>query len=104
MRLEFLHRFDGVVDQGESRGLAATVLCAHAEDVDLVFVGFVDFGEFGAEVVFANIGAIGVEDVAGADTIRLKLEAVLRVVDLHNHLLSRQQSICDKFPGADSDR
>jgi hypothetical protein len=44
MRLEFLHRFDGVVDQGESRRLAAAILRAHAENIDLVFVGFVDFG------------------------------------------------------------
>ena len=65
MRLEFLHRLDGVVDQGEAGGLAAAVLGAHAEDVDLVFVRLVDFGEFGAEVVFADVGAVGVEDIAG---------------------------------------
>jgi hypothetical protein len=38
-------------------------LCTQAEDVDLVFVGFVDFGEFGAEIIFGDVGAVGVEDV-----------------------------------------
>lgn len=50
--LELLHRFDGVVDQGEAGALAAAVLCSQAEDVDLVFVGFVGRSEFFAEVVF----------------------------------------------------
>ena len=62
--LELLHGLDGVVDQREAGGLAATVLGAHAEDVDLVTVGFVDFGEFLAEVVLGDICAVGVEDVA----------------------------------------
>ena len=64
MRFELLHRLHAVVDECEAGGLAAAVLRAHAEDVDLIFVGFVHFGEFGAEVVFGDIGAVGVEDVA----------------------------------------
>lgn len=63
--LEFFHGFNGVIDQGEACSLAATVLGSHAEDVDLVGVGFVDFGEFRAEVVLGDVGAVGVEDVAG---------------------------------------
>lgn len=45
-RFELLHGLNGVVDQGEASGLAATVLSTHAEDVDLVSVGLVNFGEF----------------------------------------------------------
>ena len=60
MRFEFLHRLDGIVDEGKASGLATAVLSAHAEDIDLIFVGLVDFGEFGAEVVFGDVGAVGV--------------------------------------------
>lgn len=62
---ELLHGLNGVVDQGEASGLAATVLGAHAEDVDLVGIGLVNFGEFCSEVVLGDIGAVGVEDIAG---------------------------------------
>ena len=65
VRLELLHRLNRIVDQGETCRLAAAVLGAHAEDVDLVFVGFVDFGEFGAEVVFFDVGAVRVQDITG---------------------------------------
>lgn len=61
--LELLHRLDGVVDEGKAGGLAATVLGSHAEDGDLVGVGFVDFGEFGAEVIFRHVGAVGVQHI-----------------------------------------
>ena len=67
MRLELLHRLDRVVDERKARGFAAAVLGAHAEDVDLVLVRLVDFGEFGAEVVFADVGAVGVEYIAGEE-------------------------------------
>lgn len=62
---EFLHGLDRVVDQSETSGLAATILGAHAEDVDLVLVRFVHFGELAAEVVFGDVGLGGVEDIAG---------------------------------------
>ncbi len=61
--LEFLHGLDAVVDQGETRGFAATVLRPHAEDVDLVFVGFVNFGELRAQVILGHVRAVGVQDV-----------------------------------------
>ena len=63
---KLLHRLVRVVDQGESGALAAAVLCPESEDVDLVFVGFVEFGEFAAEFVFGDVGAVGVEDVTVA--------------------------------------
>jgi hypothetical protein len=38
-------------------------LCSETEDGDLVFVGFVEFAKFGAELIFGDIGAVGVENV-----------------------------------------
>ena len=61
--LELLQRLVRIVDEGEAGGLAATVLCPEPENHDLVFVGFVEFGELGAEFVFGDVGAVGVEDV-----------------------------------------
>ena len=64
--LELLHGLDGIVDEGETGGLAATVLGAHAEDVDLILVRLVHFGELAAEVIFTDVGAVGVQDITGA--------------------------------------
>ena len=63
MRLKFLHRLMGVVYQCKARRLATTVLCAETEAGDLVFVGFVEFGELGAEFIFGDVGFAGVEDI-----------------------------------------
>ena len=76
MRLKLLHRLGGIVDEREARALAAAVLRAEAEDRDLVFAGLVDFGELGAELVFGDVGAVGVEDVAGTNyAIRYLIES-----------------------------
>ena len=64
VRLELLHRLNAVVDEGESSGLAAAVLCPHAEHVDLVFVRFVDLGQLGAQVVLGDVRAVRVQDIA----------------------------------------
>jgi len=61
--LELLHGLDAVVDEGETGRLATTVLCPHTEDVDLVLVGLVHFGESGAQVVLGDVGSVGVEDI-----------------------------------------
>jgi hypothetical protein len=62
--LEFLHGLDRIVDEGKASGLATAVLGAHAEDVDLVFVGLVGFGQLGAQVILADVGSVGVQDIA----------------------------------------
>ena len=54
-----------IIDQRKPGTLATTVLRSKSETRHLVFVGFVEFGEFGAEFVFGNVGAVRVEDVAG---------------------------------------
>merc|ERR1712228_547446 len=63
VRLKLLHGLAGVVDEGETGALAATVLSAETESRDLVLVGLVEFGELGAELVLGDVGAVGVEDV-----------------------------------------
>lgn len=65
MRLELLHHLVAVVDESEPGRLAATVLCAETEAGHLVLVGFVELGEFLAQLVFGDVGAVRVEDVAG---------------------------------------
>lgn len=63
MRLELLHHLVAVVHQSEPSRFPSTVLCAEAKAGHLVFVGFVELGEFLAEFVFGDVGAVGVEDV-----------------------------------------
>jgi len=67
MRLELLQHLMTIVDECEPCALASTVLGAKAEARDLIFVGFVEFGELGAEFVFRDVGAVGVEDVTGKE-------------------------------------
>jgi len=64
MRLELLQRLMRIVDQSETGRFSTTVVCSEPEDLHLVFVGFVEFGEFAAEFVFGDVGAVRVEDVA----------------------------------------
>ena len=64
MGLKLLHHLMRIVDEREAGALAAAILCPEAEDRDLVLVGFVQLGEFGAELVFGDVGAVWVEDVA----------------------------------------
>lgn len=61
--LEFLHGLGGVVEEGKSGALAATVLCPEAEDGHLVLGGLVELGELLAELILGDVGARWVEDV-----------------------------------------
>jgi len=61
--LELLHGLGGVVDEGEASGLSTTELGAEAEDGDLVLLGLVHAGELVAELILADVGTAGVEDV-----------------------------------------
>lgn len=61
--LKLLHGLGGVVDEGEAGGLAATVLGSETEDGDLVLLGLVEAAELLAELIFGDVGAVGVEDV-----------------------------------------
>lgn len=63
MWLELLQRFPTVVDQSETCALATTILCSETKAGDLVFLGFVEAGKLFAQLVFGDVGAVGVEDV-----------------------------------------
>lgn len=63
VRLELLQSLVGVVDKGETSGLATTKLCAETEDGNLVLVGLVEVGQLLTELIFGDIGAVGVEDI-----------------------------------------
>lgn len=65
VRLELLHGLGRVVDEGEAGGLAATELGPQAENGDIVLLGLVQLSELAAELVLGDVGAVGVEDVAG---------------------------------------
>ena len=65
MWLKLLHRLIRIIDEREACGLASTVLGAETEYRNGVFVGFVEFGEFGPELVFGDVGSGRVEDIAG---------------------------------------
>ena len=60
---EFLKSLDTVVDEGETGGFAAAVVCAQTEDVDLVFVGFVHLGQLSPQVVLGHVGSVWVQNV-----------------------------------------
>lgn len=61
--LELLEGLGGVVHKGETSGLATTVLCLEAENVNLVLCGLVHLGEFATELLLGDVGAVGVEDI-----------------------------------------
>jgi hypothetical protein len=61
MWLEFLHRLVRVVDEGEARALASTIVGPEAEDADLILVGFVELGELFSKFVLGAVGPAGVK-------------------------------------------
>ena len=63
MRLKFLHDLMRIIDECKPSALASTILCPESEARDLVFIGFVEFGEFLAELVFRDVGTVGVKDI-----------------------------------------
>lgn len=65
MRLKLLHHLMTIIDERETGALATSILRSEAEAGDLVFVDLVELGEFGAEFVFGDVGAVGVEDISG---------------------------------------
>jgi hypothetical protein len=61
--LELLERLGGVVDKGETSGLATTELGPQTEDVDLLLGGLVELSQLSTELFLGDVGAAGVEDV-----------------------------------------
>ena len=65
MRLKLLHHLMAIIDKREPSALPPSILCSEAEAGHLIFVCFVQLGELGTEFVFGDVGAVGVEDIAG---------------------------------------
>ena len=63
MWLELLQGFWRVVDESETGCLSTTILCLKTENVDLVLVGLVHFGELASEFILGDVGTVGVEDI-----------------------------------------
>jgi len=61
--LELLERLGGVVDEGETGALAATVLGAETEDGNTVLLRLVQLRQLLAELVLGNVWAVWVQDV-----------------------------------------
>jgi len=81
VRFELLHRLATVVDEREASALAATILCPEAKAGDLVLGGLIEFAKFGAELVFAHVCTVGVEDI-------------------NDHLLAAQEGVADELARA----
>ena len=63
VRLKLLQRLWGIIDESETGCLSTTELSSQAENIDLVLVGLVEFGELGTEFVLRDVGAVGVENI-----------------------------------------
>jgi hypothetical protein len=73
VRLELLEGLWGIVDEGETSGLAATELGLETEDVDLVLGALVQLSELATEVVLGHVGAVWVQDVTVVHMLALAL-------------------------------
>jgi len=60
---KFFESLIRVVNQSEASGLATTILCTKTENRDLVFIGLVHLCEPGPEILFGDIGFVGVENI-----------------------------------------
>jgi hypothetical protein len=63
--LELLHRLVAVIDESKAGALAATEVRLEAEDGDIVLLCLVELTELATELVLGDVGAVGVENVAG---------------------------------------
>jgi hypothetical protein len=73
VRLELLQRLGRIVDQRKTSCLSTTILCLETENVDLVFVGLVHFGELATEFILGDVGSVWVEDITVREIIRVTI-------------------------------
>jgi len=76
--LKLLQGLGRIIDERKTGCLSTTKLSLETEDIDLVLVGFVEFGKLGSELVLGDVGAVGVEDI-------------------DNHLLAAEERVANKF-------
>lgn len=102
--LELLESLWGIVDEGETGGLATTELGLETENVDLLLAGLVQLSELGAELVLGDVGAGWVEDIP-TRMLGPLLYPVLPTLPslasapehLHDHLLPAQERVADEL-------
>ncbi len=105
MGLELLHGLGRVVHEGEAGRLAAAKLGPQAEDADLVLVRLVHAGQFVAQLLLGDVGAIRVEDVAGGEasagvflfSSSARAPSFGRQINSHDHLLPAQERVQDEL-------
>jgi hypothetical protein len=73
MGLKLLQRLGRIVDQRETSCLSTTILSLETENVDLVFVGLVHFGELTTEFILGDVGSVWVEDITVRKIIRMTI-------------------------------
>jgi hypothetical protein len=69
--LKLLQRLGRIVDQRETSCLSTTILSLQTENVDLVLVGLVHFGELATEFILGDVGSVWVEDITVKEIIRI---------------------------------
>ena len=78
-------------------------MCLEAEDRDIVLLGLVQLTELGAELVFGDVCAVGVENIAIMATVRPcrpELLPVLYFLHLHDHLATTEEGVADELARA----
>lgn len=80
MGLKLLQSFGRIVDESETSCLSTTKLCLQTEYVDLVFAGLVEFGELASQLVFRDVGTVGVEDVTVTSILELHYITTLMIL------------------------
>ena len=113
--LELLQRLWGIVDESETSCLSTTELSSQTENIDLILVGLVQFGELGSEFVLGDVGAVGVEDITvsllerhlpsqAVESPRLRDTAPADSMEnLHDHLLAAEKRVANELAGSQGD-
>jgi hypothetical protein len=71
---ELLQRLGRIVDQRETSCLSTTILSLETENVDLVLVGLVHFGELATEFILGDVGSVWVEDITVKEIVRISID------------------------------
>ena len=72
--LELLQRLGRIVDQSETSCLSTTILSLQTENVDLILVGLVHFGELATEFILGDVGSVWVEDITVKEIVRISID------------------------------
>jgi hypothetical protein len=108
--LELLQCLWRVVDESEPGCLSTTELSLETENVDLVLVGLVEFGELASEFILGDVGTVWVEDITIRTPLELQTIHILilegladSMGDLHDHLLAAKERVADELARSQRD-